>query len=543
MIEVLESVAETADNFSERTLSFVVAPVAIGGVCVVSIGFWPNPGTAGTSPPSVTDPDNPSHVFTKIHDIPSALPQSGGTQFYCIAETPITSVRFVPDPHPTTGDPQSGGFWGNWGIERLPAATLHTFAEGEGTGSTQSAAPLTITATDYVMVAILATRNLAAPATNPSGWTASLSQPDNNNHMAGVIAHSPNESATGTITPEWSTGASGGTWSVLVAVFEAAEEEPPPSTDRGRGLVLTSRTRVRRPRADRLARRWGPRRENPVEPSGPTVDPSNFVRIDNVSTCFVDIDDVQVGDTILVAMDAWNAASGGIDPQSSWLTDNNGASAGDYLNEANVQETDGRAEVGGSINTPGVAIFRRVVTSVASMPYRITATGVFEWGGIVALRVRGLVDAPPRAWSKDWWPTPATVGTSPPYIPYGTIANDINLGIQFGAAHNSGHGQGIEGPGEGGATVLPPEQAGTTGYVVIAEEAHNSSHLAFHAWYRIVTGFETMTPRQPIDDEAPTTIQYVRGVQAFYAATGGNTAVRPYFGLRVGSARHVRRVV
>lgn len=539
MITVLESVAETADNFSERTLSFVVAPVAVGGVCVVSIGFWPNPGTAGISPPTVTDPDNPSHVFTRIHSIASALPMSGGTQFYCVAETPITSVRFVPDPHPTTGEPQSGGYWGNWGIERLPAATLHTFSSAEGSGNAPKPGAMSVTATDYVMVAILATRNLAADATNPSGWTASLSQPDNNNHMAGVIAHSPNESATGTIDLEWSTGASSNTWNAMVAVFEAAEEEPP-STDRGRVLVGARRPRVRRARAVDLLRRWGPKRENPA--ASADIEPSNFFRIDNVSTCFVDIDDAEVGDTILVAMDAWNAASGGIDPQSSWLTDNNGATAGDYLNEASVLATDGRTEVGNN-NTPGVALFRRVVTSAVNLPYRITATGSFEWGGLVALRVRGMVAAAPRGWSKAWWPTAETVGTSPPYIPYGSVIGDYSHGLQFGAAHNSGHGQGLEGPGEGGATVLPPEQSGTTGYVVIAEEAHNSNHLAFHCWYRVVNGFETMTPLQPIDDEAPTTIQYVRGVQAFYAFTGGNTAVRPYFGLRVGSARHIRRVV
>jgi hypothetical protein len=225
--------------------------------------------------------------------------------------------------------------------------------------------------------------------------------------------------------------------------------------------------------------------------------------------------DPVVGGTVIVTASLWSQdVSGvptqGINPTESMLSSNNG---GTFAQDAIVLCTDGRAEA--SINTPGVAIFRHRIASIASLPYTVTfdidpggaGTGWWTWSLIYC---SDIVEASPLIDSSiAHLPTAASPGTIPTEITFGTSTNTLSRAIAITAAHNGGH--------EGECDIADP-----TGYTAVAHNEENSAFLSGHSSYKLLSAAGDETPTMPITQSAETpTVTNCRGVLAIYRRVGG----------------------
>jgi hypothetical protein len=210
-LTVAESVAETADNFVTRTLTFTTA--ATGGVRVsVEVVLYTNTGVAATAG---MISDSGGHTW-------SAVPGAGITGDGSTGGVAILSTVATGTISNITLTPGGSGNYATWAISRLSAAAdIDDGESGSGSSSAPQAASMTSTSTDGVALSVISTRNQSGNQTPPSGWTAIHLEPNNSAHLAGGIARSPNITSTGAVPSVWAS-ADGGQWYAASALFKAA---------------------------------------------------------------------------------------------------------------------------------------------------------------------------------------------------------------------------------------------------------------------------------------------------------------------------------
>jgi hypothetical protein len=208
-LTVAESVAETADNFVSRTLSFAT-PAAIGVRVAVSVNLYTTTGVAATAG-MISDPGG--HTWTR-HPAQTGDGSTGGVAIIStVAVSAITSVTLTPG---------GSGNYCAWSISRTSGpADVDDFEVGSGSSTSPAPAAQTSTTTDAVAISVISTRNQSANQTPPSGWTAIHLEKDNSAHLATGIARSPNITSTGSVPAVW-TSADGGQWYAAAVLFKAS---------------------------------------------------------------------------------------------------------------------------------------------------------------------------------------------------------------------------------------------------------------------------------------------------------------------------------
>jgi hypothetical protein len=231
-----------------------------------------------------------------------------------------------------------------------------------------------------------------------------------------------------------------------------------------------------------------------------------------------------VGDLAVVTVGMWSASvpgftNQGMTPSSAMLSDNNGGSAGSYGDTFILQATEPRADAGGNMNTGGIAVFSREITSVSN-PYTFTfdpdpgGSGL-AWWTWAAYSIPGVVGV--NATSKAWRPNPSFPGVPVALVPLGagvTPTTTRTLALYHG--HNGFHDFEL--------TVLDPP-----GYTVVMHHEENSNGWAGHGGFKLKDGDTTSeAPTMPITiNEGTTGAPYSSGVMVLFALDGG-VDVTPY---------------
>jgi hypothetical protein len=215
----------------------------------------------------------------------------------------------------------------------------------------------------------------------------------------------------------------------------------------------------------------------------------------------------QVGDTIVVAISGpWmrSASPHGTTPVSGQISDNQGGSAGKYIQAGLMDSaTESRTDTGNNEQS-GLGIFYRRVTDAVVGHFDITFDchpggsndGYWSWA---IYSIPGIVTSSPvNAVSKAWRPAPGATSMPVALIPFGTCTPTKTRTLAIYIGHNAFH--------EAELDVEDP-----IGYTVVLHNEENSNYLAGHSGFKVKDGDTSA--------EAPTMpITILTGVGAMYSA-------------------------
>jgi hypothetical protein len=208
-LSVAEEVSETADNFVNRTLTFVT-PAAAGVEVTVSVNLYTTTGVAATAG---MISDSGGHTWVQRAGLTGDGSTGGPAILSTRATTTISSVTLTPG---------GSGNYCAWSIKRFNGpADVDDSETGSGSSTSPAPASMTSTSSDGLALSVISTRNQSVNQTVPSGWTAAHLEKDNSAHLATAIAYSPNVTSTGAVTAVWTT-ADGGQWYAVGVLFKAA---------------------------------------------------------------------------------------------------------------------------------------------------------------------------------------------------------------------------------------------------------------------------------------------------------------------------------
>jgi hypothetical protein len=210
---VAEEVSETADNFVNRTLSFVT-PAAAGVRVVVLVNLYTSTGVQTTAGMLS---DSGGHTWTQQVGLTGDANTGGVAILSTLATTTISSVTLTPG---------GSGNYCDWAIVRLNGnADLDDFETGSGVDTAPTVPTMTSTTTDGLGLCVISTRNQSSDQTLPSGWTAIHIEKDNSTHLAGAMAYSPNISSAGSVNAVWATSNSS-QWYAAGIIYKAVASVP-----------------------------------------------------------------------------------------------------------------------------------------------------------------------------------------------------------------------------------------------------------------------------------------------------------------------------
>lgn len=230
-----------------------------------------------------------------------------------------------------------------------------------------------------------------------------------------------------------------------------------------------------------------------------------------------------IGDWAIVTISMWSESvpgftNQGITPTTGMLSDNNGGSAGSYTAIVTLTAAEHQAD-SGNINSGGIIMLYRPITSVANLPYTFTldpdpggaGEAWWTWG---AYSVPGVVDI--DVTSKSHRPNPTFPASPVALVPFGTCTPTKTKTIAIYHGHNAFH--------DAELTVDDP-----TGYTVVFHHEENSNGWSGHGGYKVKNGDTSAeSPTMPITILSGFGAPYSSGVLALLELTGaGEVGTNP----------------